>query len=149
MSPIQERPEVVEGLTIKVKTGCGNMYIVVNRHDKRMHEVFSVLGKSGSCAYCQNNANATLISHALRGGVEPERLIKDLIDVRCAEWNGSPIHPKSCLDAIAKAMRQALDIWAEMDKKETNGDICSSNTGNINSISDRIRDTKTLETAVR
>ena len=107
MTTPKPRPEVLPGTTYKLKTGCGNIYVIINDHDGRPFEVFSVMGKSGGCAASYSEAIARLISLALRSGVEPKAIIKHLRGIACHQvaWHeGEKI--LSCADAIAIALEK-------------------------------------------
>src|SRR3990172_2818357 len=55
------RPDVLVGKTIRLRTSCGWIYITHNTH-----EVFINLGKAGGCAATQTEAIGRLISLALQ-----------------------------------------------------------------------------------
>jgi len=100
MAGPKERPEVLPGTTYKLKTGCGNIYVIINDYDGKPFEVFSVMGKSGGCAASYSEAIARLISLALRSGVEPKVIIKHLQGIACHQvswYEGGKI--LSCADA--------------------------------------------------
>lgn len=108
------RPKVVSGKTIKMITGCGNMYVTVNEDEFGPCEVFTSLGKSGGCTSSQSEAIGRLISLALRSGVKPEKIIEQLRGIRCPSpviYHGESIF--SCADALSKA----LDIYLQ-EKQE-------------------------------
>lgn len=112
------RPVVTFGATIKMKTGCGNLYVTINEDENGICEVFSTLGKAGGCAASQTEGISRLISLALRSGVSPEPIIEQLKGIRCPNpiWqDGEKI--LSCADAIAKAIEKYLSMKNE-DKKE-------------------------------
>ncbi|HOJ92878.1 MAG TPA: vitamin B12-dependent ribonucleotide reductase [Dictyoglomaceae bacterium] len=115
------RPVITKGATIKVKTGCGNLYVTINEDKFGICEVFSTLGKAGGCAASQTEAISRLISLALRSGVDINSVIKQLKGIRCPNptrgEEGDFIF--SCSDAIAKALEKYLRV-----KK---GEIDSSN----------------------
>lgn len=99
------RPDQTQGLTERVNTGCGKLYVTVNWDDVGFCEVFAQMGKAGGCAYSQIEATSRLISLALRSGVKVEAIIRQLVGIRCPSpvWrNGEQV--VSCSDAIAKVL---------------------------------------------
>ena len=101
------RPSVVHGVTQKVQTGCGGLFITINEDENGLFEVFANMGKGGGCAASQTEATGRLISTALRSGVDVESIIEQLRGIRCpkpAFDGGSVVF--SCSDAIAKALER-------------------------------------------
>lgn len=102
----EDRPEILGGLVIKVKTGCGNMYVQLTWCHGHLFEVFANLGKSGGCASCQTQAVTRLITSALRSGMPISECTDQIRGLQCP----SPImFPKSqrclsCMDAVANTM---------------------------------------------
>ncbi len=41
---IQDRPDVLVGITERIRTGYGNLYITINTHNGRPFEVFAQIG---------------------------------------------------------------------------------------------------------
>ena len=106
------RPRKTTGTTIKAKTGCGSLFVTLNKDDKGLFEIFTNLGKAGGCP-SQSEATARILSIALRSGVEPEILIEQLKGIRCLSTvarrkSNSEINVLSCPDAIARALEEAL-----------------------------------------
>jgi ribonucleoside-diphosphate reductase alpha chain len=99
------RPKVTKGITERVTTGCGYIYVTVNFDDKGICEVFSSLGKAGGCASAQLEATSRLISLALRSGIDLASVAKHLRGTRCPSvaWEeGRAV--LSCADAIASVL---------------------------------------------
>jgi len=104
------RPEVIQGTTTKVATGCGNLYVTINiDRDGRPFELFTQMGKAGGCASSQLEAVGRLVSLAFRSGIEVKAIIEQLRNIRCPSpsWEkGQRIF--SCADAIARVVEKRL-----------------------------------------
>ena len=121
----RERSKVTSGITERVTTGCGYIYVTVNSDEQGICEVFSNLGKAGGCASAQLEATCRLISLALRSGVDVAKVVRQLRGIRCPSiaWEeGKSI--LSCADAIASVLEKHIkgDIG--------NGSNHDSDTGN-------------------
>lgn len=113
------RPQVTKGVTIRMNTGCGKLYVTINEDEYGICEVFAQMGKAGGCAYSQIEATGRLISLALRSGVRVESIIKQLMGIRCPSpvWqNGDQI--VSCSDAIARALKEYTKSTVEVERSE-------------------------------
>jgi len=113
------RPDVMEGATLRMGTGCGNLYVTINENGIGPFELFAHIGKAGGCAASQTEAIGRLISLALRAGVEPKAIAKQIKGVRCPSpaWNkGNKVF--SCADAIGQALANYLETRSDGDTSE-------------------------------
>jgi len=103
----RKRPKVTRGVTERVSTGCGYIYVTVNFDEQGISEVFSTLGKAGGCAAAQLEAISRLTSLALRSGVDLDSIARHLRGIRCPSiaWEqGRAV--TSCADAIATVLQK-------------------------------------------
>ncbi len=106
----RDRPNTTMGKTHKVKSGCGNLYVTVNRDEFGVCEVFVSVGKSGGCIASQSEAVGRLISLALRSGVKLDSVARQLVGIRCPNpsfYEGNTI--LSCADGIAHVLEKYTD----------------------------------------
>ncbi len=106
---VRPRPQVTTGRTQRIPTAHGNMYVTINEDEYGICEVFAQTGKSGGDAAANNEAIARLISTALRAGVPPEDIIKQLRGIRSSTpvwFNGGMV--LSGPDGVAIALERYL-----------------------------------------
>ncbi len=103
----RKRAKTTSGVTERVTTGCGYIYVTVNADEQGICEVFSTLGKAGGCASAQLEATCRLISLALRSGVDVAKVVRQLRGIRCPSiaWEGGK-SILSCADAIASVLEK-------------------------------------------
>ena len=130
------RPKVVSGKTYKMPSGLGTLYITINEDEEGLLEVFIQVGKSGGHANALTEAIGRLISLALRSGVSPNEIIKQLKGIRSANpvWEDGEVY-FSVPDTIAKVLEkhlgkgEQLKIFPEPKRKimegiTPSGEIC-------------------------
>jgi ribonucleoside-diphosphate reductase alpha chain len=119
----RKRPKVTRGVTERVNTGCGYIYVTVNFDNRGISEVFSTLGKAGGCAAAQLEAISRLTSLALRSGIDVDSIVKHLRGIRCPSIAWEQGHAiLSCADAIASVLEKYI-----REKTTTNPDAPSKN----------------------
>ncbi|MEA1958525.1 MAG: vitamin B12-dependent ribonucleotide reductase [Chloroflexota bacterium] len=105
----RKRARITTGVTERVATGCGNIYVTVNSDDQGICEVFSSLGKAGGCASAQLEATCRLISLALRSGVDVAAVVRHIRGIRCPSIAWEQGHSiLSCPDAIATVLGRQI-----------------------------------------
>ena len=114
---VRSRPDVLNGVTQRIDTGYGKLYVNINEDPERERpfELFANIGNSGGFTASFTEALAKTISTALRSGVDPEEIASELQGIRSPKvaWDkGEQIN--SIPDAIGTAMRRYLD--GEIDK---------------------------------
>ncbi|MGA9115874.1 MAG: ribonucleotide-diphosphate reductase subunit alpha, partial [Bacteroidota bacterium] len=107
----RERPRVTFGVTERVKTGEGYLYVTINEDETGLCEVFTTIGKAGGNAAAQSEAISRLISLALRAGVDPLEIVKQLkgISGPMPVWDGHGGQVLSTPDAIGKVLERYVE----------------------------------------
>lgn len=106
----RKRDLVTRGKTYEVKTEQGDLYITINEDDKGIVEVFLNIGKSGSFTQGYTEALGRMISMALRSGIKPESIVKQLQGIRTSTPTlnrGMFIY--SVPDAVAKILKKHVE----------------------------------------
>jgi len=120
----RKRPKVTRGVTERVNTGCGYIYVTVNFDQQGISEVFSTLGKAGGCAAAQLEAISRLTSVALRSGIDVDSIVKHLRGIRCPSIAWEQGHAVlSCADGIASV----LEKYIKKEETASNSEMPSQN----------------------
>ena len=106
----RSRPQSIHGVTERVRTGHGNMYVTINFDENhRPFEVFGNLGKAGGCDSAQLEAISRLVSLALRSGIDPAAVLEQLRGITCCPaWDEGTL-VRSGPDAVALALERHTD----------------------------------------
>ncbi|NOZ04206.1 MAG: adenosylcobalamin-dependent ribonucleoside-diphosphate reductase [FCB group bacterium] len=109
------RPTTTRGITRRIRTGEGTLYITINEDENGLCEVFTAIGKAGGNAAAQSEAISRLISLALRSGIDPQAIVKQLKGISGPNptWEDGRLI-LSTPDAIGKA----LDDYINERKRE-------------------------------
>lgn len=115
------RPEITHGVTQRLETGCGHMYVTINSDEQGACEIFVQMGKVGGCASAQLEAIARLSSLALRSHIKIDAIIRQLKGIRCQSpmWNKGKMIT-SCGDAVGQALENFLALHRSGDFKSIN-----------------------------
>ena len=119
---ILPRPRSAHGMTHRLDTGCGKLYLTVNYQPDsgEILETFITTGSDGGCLV-YTEATSRLISLAIRGGIPIEEITEQLQGTHScpsymfAKGKGKNLSQgRSCASAIAYKIAK---IKAELDKK--------------------------------
>lgn len=113
--PHRERPPDLHGVTARIRTGWGKVYVHINEdEDGKPFEVFVTVGLSGGTYNRMAEALGKTISNSLRGARDPfvtlRAIGEDLEGIRSdrvADDNGDTI--RSIPDAVGIAVLRYLD----------------------------------------
>lgn len=122
------RPQATQGVTRRIRTGEGTLYITINEDQDGLCEVFTAIGKAGGNAAAQSEAISRLISLALRSGIDPQAIVKQLkgISGPTPTWEDGRLI-LSTPDAIGKALDDYLkerkliaenELYSDQDSSE-------------------------------
>ncbi len=105
----RNRPSVIRGITERVRTGHGNMYVTINYDEnEEPFEVFIAVGKAGGCDSAQLEGISRLATLALRAGIDPAQVIKHLQGITCCPaWDGGTL-VRSAPDGLALVLSRHL-----------------------------------------
>ena len=107
---VRERPDTLRGITRKMLSPLGTLYVTVNEDEKgRPFEVFTTLGKAGGAAMADAEAISRLISLGLRSGIPLRTICRQLRGISCDRAVG--FGSKKILsmpDAVALAIEEHL-----------------------------------------
>lgn len=105
----RQRPTVVQGVTERVRTGQGNLFVTVNfDDDSRPFEVFGTLGKAGSTDSASLEAITRLASLGLRTGIDPEQVVEQLEGITDEPVWSDGRQIRSVPDAISRVLQKHM-----------------------------------------
>jgi ribonucleoside-diphosphate reductase alpha chain len=124
------RPEEIKGRTEEIPTPFGDAYVTFNRERENgsrfPYESFIAIGRAGGDITAIAEGYGRLISMALKAGILPEYIIKQLEGIGGQTQSGlGPQKVKSLPDGIAKGIKRILEL--EGQKLESNQNNISGN----------------------
>ncbi len=106
---VRPRPTQMRGVTERVRTGHGNMFVTINFDEGgKPFEVFSTLGKAGGYESAAMEAISRLISLALRSGVDSNDIVDQLKGITSTPAWDQGILVGSPADAVALALERHI-----------------------------------------
>ncbi len=137
------RPDIMGGITYKMQTAYGNLYVTINEDSQGPFEVFAAMGKAGGFFSAQTEAITRMISLALRSNVAVEEIIEQLKGIRGPDVSFSDGGVVFSLpDAIAKI----LDKHIKRVEKQLTLDLPGAESPQLRLETDTIVEEKVVET---
>lgn len=127
----RNRPRLTEGVTERVNTGDGTLYVTINEDGEGWCEVFASIGKHGGNAAAQSEAIGRLISLGLRCGIDVQSIIKQLKGIAGPNpvWEDGQLI-LSTPDAIGKVLERRIARKDETEKSKQKSDKQAESTAN-------------------
>ena len=101
------RPRTLSGVTKKIQTGHGPLYVTMNDDEFGPRECFVILGKPGGTAAAFSDALGRMISLAMTHGASPDEVVHQLRGIQ--DGHPAGVGPNAVLsvpDGVAKAMAE-------------------------------------------
>src|ERR671915_565757 len=101
------RPRTLTGVTKKIRTGHGSMYVTMNDDEFGPRECFVILGKPGGTAAAFSDALGRMITMALTHGAEPQEIVHQLRGIQ--DGHPAGVGPNAVLsvpDGVARSMAE-------------------------------------------
>ena len=126
----KERPAILNGITRRVRTGRGNLFVTVNMaSDGRPFEVFATHGKAGGNDAAMAEAVSRMASLSLRSGINPidvSEQLRGITDVPA--WDDGEMI-RSVPDAIASVLDRIVAESSTAQTQEKLSEAESSQAG--------------------
>lgn len=104
-----DRPETLCGITKRIATPSGTLWATLNLYDQRPFEMFCQIGRAGTDIYAFTESIARLISLALRAGIDPSEIARQLRGIGGSGQVGfGPNKVLSVPDAIGRMLDQTI-----------------------------------------
>jgi ribonucleoside-diphosphate reductase alpha chain len=114
-----ERPAMLNGITRRVRTGRGNLFVTVNMAaDSRPFEVFATHGKAGGNDAAMAEAVSRMASLALRSGIDPVDVSEQLRGITDVPAWDDGVMIRSVPDAIASVLDRLASDSASLPAQD-------------------------------
>lgn len=140
------RPDLMHGITYKMNTAYGNLYITVNEDEQGPAEVFAQMGKAGGFFSAQTEAITRLISLSLRSNVAIEEIIQQLKGIRGPDVSFSS---DGMVFSLPDAISKILEKHIKRTEKQLALDLPTAEVVVKNEITSEIKEEITEEILVK
>lgn len=104
----KERPDIIDGYTVKLRSGCCDMNATLGFDNQELFEV-RLSNSNGGCSAMYKGLGI-MASEALRLGGDPKRIAEQLNQITCpACVKNTRVHGKSCPDVLGRVIKHAVE----------------------------------------
>lgn len=105
------RPSSVRGVTERVRTGHGTMYVTLNfDEDDKPFELFTAIGKAGGSEPAHLEGLSRMVSLCLRSGISPDAIVEQLSGITSEPvWDQGTLI-RSAEDGVAHVLKRHLGL---------------------------------------
>ena len=108
LSP-RDRPASMLGITERVRTGHGRMYVTLNfDEDGKPFELFTAIGKAGGSEPAHLEGLSRMVSLCLRSGIDPDAIIEQLSGITSEPVWDNGVLIRSAEDGVAHVLKRHL-----------------------------------------
>ena len=106
----RRRPTAVLGVTERVSTGHGTMYVTLNfDEDNKPFELFTAIGKAGGSEPAHLEGLSRMVSLCLRSGIDPNVIIEQLSGITSEPVWDQGVLIRSAEDGVAHVLKRHLN----------------------------------------
>ena len=106
----RDRPTAMLGITEKVSTGHGTMYVTLNFDDNsKPFELFTAIGKAGGSEPAHLEGLSRMVSLCLRSGIAPNVIIEQLSGITSEPVWDNGVLIRSAEDGVAHVLKRHLN----------------------------------------
>lgn len=106
----RHRPDIVRGVTERVLTGHGTMYVTVNFDGEgKPFELFTTIGKAGGSEPAHLEGLSRMVSLCLRSGISPDEIIDQLSGITSEPVWDNGVLIRSAEDGLSHVLKRYID----------------------------------------
>ena len=118
-----KRPDTLEGVTTRLRTPCGSMFVTMNECENKLCEIMLTLGKSGTCQNLLFRTISLLVSVMLQSGISREKIVKLLSHQMEGNCGNGKIYfqgteYRSCIDFVFRRIIEEFASRKEITIEE-------------------------------
>jgi len=112
----RRRPTAVYGVTERVSTGHGTMYVTLNFDEGgKPFELFTAIGKAGGSEPAHLEGLSRMVSLCLRSGISPDAIVEQLSGITSEPVWDNGVLIRSAEDGVAHVLRRHLKRAEDSD----------------------------------